>query len=267
MKTQEILLASALLALVAGAGAALATRALVDGSPRTEAPARAVESAPAADASAETQRVLEDLRVANAQLQARLATLEARVGEVQSGRTAVAPESTRVELATSEVLAPETRSLAALAGPELSPQFVDSVGQAMEKIRDKEEAEREKKRKELQAQRVEERVTRLQRDLGLNNRQSGDLRTAFLTQDEKREQLFQGMRDGQGDPRDMKETFRTLRDETLTTIQGILTPEQYTAFQKTEEDEFGRRGFGGDFGGRDGGPGARPPEEYGRRGR
>jgi hypothetical protein len=262
MKPAEILLASAVIALVAGAGAALATRALSAASPRAESPPRPLEVARGTpDAAAGgTERSLDDLRLANASLRQRVEALEVRLAEVQSARTAVAVDSP-IEVLASDELAAERHALDGEAS-ELTPAFVDSVGQALEKIKQREDAEREKKRKELQAQRVEERVARLQQELGLNNRQTSDLRTALITQDDKRDALFANMRDGVGDPRDMRDSFRVIRDETYTTLQGILTAEQLEGFKKSEEMEFGRRGPG-DFG-----PGGRPPEGgFERRGR
>ena len=269
MKPQEILLASAVIALVGGAGAALATRAFVASSERLATGqgdraqrdgARRVEAEVAADPSSE----LEDLRQSQTALLQRIAALESRLAEVQNARTAAAPERALEEkYQTTDAL------LSALQGSseaplELTPEFVASVERALTRIQDAEQAERDKTRKEQQAQRIEERVTRLQQELGLNNRQTSDLRTALITQDEKREALFTSMREGNGDPSTMRESFRTLRDDAQAELQRILTPAQYTAYQASEESEFGRRGFG-DFGPRDfGQPGGRPPERDGR---
>jgi hypothetical protein len=131
----------------------------------------------------------------------------------------------------------------------------------MDAIKAREEAEREARRKEMQAARIEDRVTRLQQELGLNNRQTSDLRTALIAQDDQREALFTSLREGQGDPRDARESFRAIRDQTHATLQGFLTQEQFRGYLETEESDFGRRGP--DFGP----PGARPPEDGRRPGR
>ncbi len=241
MKNQELFLASALIAMVAGGAAAFATRAFESRSER-EPRARAAElqgvaSAPSGSLSS---RGLDELRMENAALTARLTALETRLAELQSTRTPALPSG---EERSVERLADDSLDAGRPASSlEVTPAFVASVSTALDAIKAREEAERETKRKELQAQRIEERVAKLQQDLGLNNRQASDLRTALITQDDKREALFQGMRDGLGDPRDMRESFRVIRDETHASLQTVLTPEQFAGFQKTEDSDFARRG-------------------------
>lgn len=258
MKHQELFLACGVIALVAGAGAALATRALDSGSGRT-AEARPIEREGAAAAPAPAlgssvhSRALDELRMENSALTERLTSLEARLAELQSTRT---PVVSMGDGSAERLLddAPDAAFRSASA-PEVTPAFVASVGKALDAIKASEEAEREAKRKELQALRIEERVAKLQQDLGLNHRQSSDLRTALIAQDDKRETLFTSMRDGLGDPRDLRESFRVIRDETHATLQTILTPEQFSGFLQTEDSDFARRGppdgitgrpFGGD---------------------
>lgn len=251
MKPQEILFASAVIAAVAGVGAALATHAFEAKPARMEADVRGVrEVAPPGAPTADTVRGLDDLRMENASLKERMASLEARLAEALSSRTplASASQELRAPLAADD-------GGAMLQSLEVTPAFVASVGQALDTIRAKEDAEREQKRKELQAQRIEDRVTKLQQELGLNNRQTSDVRTALITADDKREALFASMRDmAAGGPGEgMREGFRTIREETHTALKATLTPEQFEAYKTSEESEFGRRGFG-DFGG------GRPPD-------
>ena len=262
MKPQEILLASGLIALVGGVGAALASRAFMASTARVAAQ-RSVESAPSAPGSdaGELQRSLDELRLADTALVQRLSGFEARLAAMENARTAVAEEASEAESSALD-LVPHADDGRVAGEIPLTPAFVDSVGKALKRIKDREEAEREARRKELQAQRIEERVMRFQQELRLDNRQTKDLRSALITQDDKREALMLSMRDGLGDPREARDGFRALRDETLATIQGFLTPDQFTLYKQSEESEFGRRGFG-DFG-----PGGRPPEGApGQRGR
>lgn len=261
MKTPEILLASALIALVGGAGAALATRAFLASNERVPAlqrePLRAAEGTPAGPAaSAEVA----ELRRGQTELLQRLAALEQRLAELASTRTAAAPSAVPATvLEAGDATAALARELAGDEPLELTPDFVASVEAALGRIQKAEEAEREKARKELAAQRIEERVTRLQQELGLTNRQASDLRTALLSQDEKRETLFAGMRDGTTDPALVRDSFRTLRDETHAELQRVLTADQYAAYVRSEERDFGRRGdFGGPGGPPDGGGFGRP---------
>ena len=112
----------------------------------------------------------------------------------------------------------------------------------MATIKAREDAARELKRKELQAVRIEEKLTELETKLGLNHRQTSDLRDVLIAQDDKREALFTSMREAQGDPRDMREGFRTIRDETFAALETFLTPEQVEGYKQSEERDWGRGG-------------------------
>lgn len=259
MKSQEILLASAVIAIVAGAGASLASRAFQERPARAETETRADSSGRSVAAigldEPETRRALDELRMENTVLRERLAALEARLGELASTRTPLGQGESTTLHASRDGEAP-LASETVVADDD----FVASVGRALDEIQRREGTEREARRQELQAERIEARVTRLQQELGLNNRQASDLRTALIAADDKREALFTSLRENEGDPRDLRESFRTLRDERDTALRGILTPEQFETFRQGEEGDFGRRGFG-EFGGPPGGP----PDAAGRR--
>jgi hypothetical protein len=250
MKNQEIFLAAAVIAAVAGVGASLAARAFVDApgretEPRAAAREPAPDSAREAGAAEEARRALDDLRMENSALAERIAALEARLAEVASTRTPLAAEPGPV--ASDGELSGSIAELAAAQGVAVTPEFVASVGQALETIRAREEAEREQRRKELQAQRIEDRLAKLQQELGLSNRQVSDMRTVLAAQDDKRETLFASMRDSMGDPRgdpgQAREGFRAIRDETIASLQTILTPEQLEGYKRSEDSDFGRREF------------------------
>jgi len=187
----------------------------------------------------------------NASLRDRVAALEARLDAAAETRTPVAVEP----LATPARAAAVAERLT--AGEGVTPEFVESVGTALAEIEARKEADREAKRKELQAQRIEERVAKLELELGLNNRQASEMRTVLTRQDDQREALFATVRDGNGDPRDMRDKFRTIRDDTYTALEGFLSQAQLDGYKKSEESEF-RRDFGG------GGP-PRGPDEQRRR--
>ena len=253
MKTQEILLASTVLADVAGVGASLATRAFQTAPVRAEPEARGPAAASAATepgAAGETVRALNELRMENSALRERLSALEARLGELASTRTPLAEP--RQDASVGELqIAELERRIPGFSELAFDDGFVASVSKALDEIEAKEEAEREQRRKEQQAERIERRVAELQTELGLTNRQTSDLRTVLTTADDKRNQLYDDLRENEGDPRDVRESMRTLRDDTLATLQGIFTPEQFEAFRQDEDSDF-RRGFG-DFGGPGGG--------------
>jgi len=247
MKTSEILLASAVLSIVAGGGAALAAGAFL-GTRATRAEgavsARPVASeSRASDGSAlDVAHELDQLRLENSGLRLKLDELERRLSDSLSARMPL--ES--VPLAAGA--AGDSPELAALLAGDVTPDFVARVDQAMATIKAREDAEREVKRKELQAQRIEQRITDLQTKLGLNSRQASDLRTVLIDEDDRREKLFASMRDSQ-EPRDMREGFRTIRDETYAALERVLTPEQFEGYKQSEEREWGRGpGRGGERG-------------------
>lgn len=260
MKTSEILLACAVLSIVAGGGAALAAGALIGSSaPRTEPgqPRPLAVEARETGAAPDVTRELDQLRLENTGLTQRLAALEQRLAESLT---------TRVALASPSVLDPDapagTSELASLLTGDVTPEFVARVDEAMATIKAREDAVREAKRKELQAVRIEQKITELEGKLGLNNRQASDLRDVLIGQDDKREKLFASMRDPQGDPRDMRDGFRTIRDETMAALETFMTPEQVEGYKQSEERDWGR-GPGGERGGPPGfgGDGTRPQRE------
>ena len=162
MKNQELLLACAVISIVSGVGATLATRAFEAGAVRSSEPRASVtESSAAAPASDDSAaREIVELRRTNVALAERLSALEARLSDASSTRTPATPvvaESTSVATRAAS----DSPGAAALLDPsfEVTPTFVASVGQALDTIKAREDAEREAKRKEIQAQRVDTTVT------------------------------------------------------------------------------------------------------------
>lgn len=258
MKPTEILLASAVLSVVAGAGAALAAGAFLGvryqrsqaddgGRSVAEVATRLAPDAP------DFARELDELRLQNAGLRDQLEALERRLAESVSTRTPLEPTAVPTHLVGGSA------ELAGLLAGHVSPEFVERVGEAMATIEAREAAAREEKRKVLQAERIEKKLVELETKLGLTNRQTSDLRTVLIDQDDRREALFAKMREVEGDPRDMREGFRTLRDETYAQLETILTPEQFEGYKQSEEREWGRGG-----GERGGPPGFAPGFEGGR---
>jgi len=262
MKTSETLLASFVVSAVAGGVTALLVGSMRGGEPRAERTAPVeTPAAGAIDASADDAAIarrLDDLRIENAALAERLRQLEARLAEGAARQPVEEPSA-----------APEGGMLVArdetgaVKGDAVvvTPAFVESVNQALSEIRAREEVEELARRKELQAARIEQRVTELQEKLGLSRGQVADVRTALLTQDEKREALFTSLRDTDADRRTVYESMRSIRDETNVALERSLTPEQFQMYRESEEAEFRR--FGG------GPPGGVPPgfDRGGREGR
>jgi hypothetical protein len=145
-------------------------------------------------------------------------------------------------IAETALAAGDSPELARLLSGDVTNEFVARVGEAVAVIEAREEAEREAKRKVLQAERIEAKVVELEAKLGLSKRQSSDLRTTLTNQDDKREKLFAAMREEQGDPRGLRDGFRTIRDETMAELETFLTPEQVEGYKQSEEREWGRGG-------------------------
>jgi len=268
MKPQETLFACLIVGAVAGAASGVAAGFFL-GDARSAVPARGanaaavpLESTAEAVPGSDAGRELNELRMSNASLATRVQQLEARLGELTAS-------AARQPLASGAQQVPSEEALnvaAALGQGQVTPTFIASVDQALDTIRAREEEEREAKRKELRAQRIEERLVDLREKLGLSGTQVRDMRTTLLTQEEKREALFETMRDGGGDRRSMFEGMRTIRDETNASLQSFLTPAQFDGYSQTEDgrgwdggpppDGGGRRGGGG-FGGGDTGGGGR----------
>ena len=268
MKMSETILASLLVSAVAGATTAVLVQSMRGDDPRKERQVATVEStrpshggdgAGEAQADPDLRSELDGLRMENAVLSERLRELEQRVAE-NAQRQPV--EQTSVgELASSTGTREE---LASVQGDAMAvtPAFVESVGVALERIRAREAEEAEARRKEAQSARVEQRLLDLQEKLGLSRGQVADVRTALLTQEEKREALFLSMRDApESDRRTVYEGVRSIRDETHAQLERTLTPEQYQLYRESEESEFRRFGGGG------GPPGGGPPGFGGREGR
>jgi hypothetical protein len=237
---------------------AVVTGLLLEPSERMPAAAAVPAPGPATLDEPALSARFEALGAENAMLGQRIAELETRLASALGARAAEAEP-----LAPTRTAVPVESAAATVAAPgprPLDPDFVASVDQALDEIRAREEQQREEKRKELQAQRIEERLTRYQETLGLSNAQVRDMRSVLIAQDDKREALRASMEGGEGDRRTMFEGMRTIRDETNSALSGFLSAEQLRLYQEQEEGEFrgferGRRGDGGPGGGFGGQPG------------
>jgi DNA repair exonuclease SbcCD ATPase subunit len=241
------------LLIAAGASAvvaALTTSLLVDtrsapgaSSPAAAGPASGLSNG-ASEAGAALADEIRDLREENVVLQQRLDDLEVLLAQEIAGRVPVeAVEATAESTREAEQVA----ALLGDGGGELPPAFVASVGQALKEIRDEEDRQREIRRAEERSARIEERLTQLQEELGLTSYQTGEMRVALTTLEEKRDALRQSIDAAGGDRREMFEGFRTVYEETSAQLQTILTPEQFELYQQSDRGRFG-------FGRREGPP-------------
>ncbi len=196
---------------------------------------------------------LSELRRQNGELSMRLAALEN--GSRQPAREAVAnPEV--VDLAKMQ------EELAALAAAFKDPQSASSAGLrnmvagALKEVQAEESEQRQIEREQRSIDRIVEQMDNYAQELGLNGVQRKDMQSVLIVSSTKRDELFAAMREGTV-PRDgMREAFTTMREETNTALQSILTPQQYEEYGTMGNDRgFGRGGDGGRAG--RGGPGGR----------
>jgi hypothetical protein len=245
MKLNGSIFALVLVALVAGAAAAVATSLVIEpgsGAAPVERAAAPGQAHDGSDASALAASI-ESLRTENAMLLQRLGELDERITLGLSAREAVAQsEPLRAESAldSREMAESVAAMLEGLDGGSepLPPAFVASVSQALGEIRAEEERQREIERKERQAERLEERLGKLQGELGLSSFQLSEMRGVLVLQDDKRDLLRTAARDG-ADRQATFEGYRTIQQETYTSLGAILSPEQLEGYKTSEESEFG----------------------------
>lgn len=104
-------------------------------------------------------------------------------------------------------------------------------------------AQRDQRRLEATQDRVNERVTQLREELGLNSRQANDMGRVLLNEQVRRDEFFGKMREGfVGDRESIRDEMHTIRGDARTELEKILAPDQYDRYVELEDS---RRGFGG----------------------
>ncbi|MGK0481190.1 MAG: hypothetical protein ACJAQ3_001162 [Planctomycetota bacterium] len=171
------------------------------------------------------------------------------VGNGAERISAVAPEIV-LEDAVRNVLASmdDTETVAA------TPKLEQAVAAVIEMREERSKLERDQKRAEAEEKRLEDRLAKLQTDLGLDQNQLNSMRTIYQDQDEQRAGLRDKMtelRDGGGSREDIRTIWTDMRDSANTAIEGVLTPSQYESYQESNQSDrgFGRGGGGGNTGG------------------
>ncbi len=86
----------------------------------------------------------------------------------------------------------------------------------------------------------QERTDRLAQQLALSDSQKVKVLALFTRQDEARKKAFD---DAKGDREAMRSSMQKMRDETAKEMKAILTPEQYTKYEKLRS-EMPRGGMG-----------------------
>lgn len=232
------LLSIVLVALVAGAVGALCTSLL-----SSDATSTSTASAPAApDVAARAPRSTADANEADP----RLAVLvEALAANVERLAARVEELERRPEPDVRVARAPAPSDDSAKLSAALAPQVVqESVVQALEDIRAQERAKAEAQRQQRELERIDERLTRLNEQLGLSPSQSSSLRALMLAQNQQRDELERQRDDGL-DREQRRAAAEQLRLRADVDLARILTPEQLTTYRElnaSRNDTRGRRG-------------------------
>jgi len=251
MSNQVILALAA--GLVAGGVGAVATSALM---PAPGAPAPGNTAAvlePGGDVS-EQLRALTD---AQSQVLERLAKLEANASMAAPTQIRMPASAGNEPVDLDALVAAAVAKLnTAPSGTVVTPDFRKQVEAVIAMSEEEERLKREQERILREAQLLEDRLARLQSDLGLDSRQVDGMRKIFQETDQKRDELRNAMRDARGTGagfQEMRTQWTAMADAVDQQLRGVLTPTQYDTYKASNQD----RGFGG-RGGFDLGPGGGP---------
>jgi hypothetical protein len=122
--------------------------------------------------------------------------------------------------------------------------FKEGVRTTMDEIREEERQRQIAEREERMWERTEERARDIAARLNLPPQTAEELTQIILGSVQARQETMALMRDGEIPREDIRLTMRQQREETDLKIQSVLTPTEYAAYQKIEE-EMGPGGRGG----------------------
>lgn len=135
-----------------------------------------------------------------------------------------------------------------------TPSLEAAVANVIEMREERERQERDQRRAEAEEKRLEDRLAKLQSDLGLDQTQLDSMRGIFQEQSRKADEMRQSMREARDtglDMGSMREMWTDLRDSTNESIKGVLSPSQYEQYEESNANQrWGGRG--GNTGGRGG---------------
>jgi hypothetical protein len=243
------------LALLAGGVGAVVTSA-VTGPSSSSAP----RSLSALDPAGDVALQLRELAASNAQVLERLGRLEERAALTVAapGRTPAQAEHSAADLEAAVAAALAKMGSKDGAPAVVTPDFRKQVETVLALKAEEERLEREQERAQRESQMLEDRLARLQTDLGLDQRQVDGMRKAFQDADARREEMRNSMRDardgGAPDFETMRTQWQALATAQDTQIQSILTPSQFEQYKASNPDPR-MGGRGGMFGGGPGGAG------------
>lgn len=129
------------------------------------------------------------------------------------------------------------------------------VNAAIERRDERRREEREERQAAEAEKRLEDKLGKMQSELGLDMNQVASLRTVYQEQDVKRREMWSAMRDGDlaMNREEMRDSRRTMREGLTESIQGVLTAGQFQLYEENGYDDFGGRWGGRGGGGRGGG--------------
>lgn len=209
---------------------------------------------------AQLRDTVDELRSLNEVLKQRMDLLENRP-VVSDTPARVNADETK---AGTEDLAPELQDLVASLRSKdqrLPDTMVEEISQVIADIKAKEDAQRKEDQKKRDAERLEERLTEMAKELGLSPFQVNEMRKVLTDLEAKRDAMRDAMRDGpNGDWEKMRTAMEQLRTDTKTELSRFLNGDQLQKY----DDEYANRGFGGrgnrgPGGGGNGGGGGRGP--------
>ncbi len=238
-------------------GSVLAGAASAVGATVLLAPAPGPEAASAEAAGPELLAAIDELGVSISTLAERVESLESAetlAPIAASGRVAASLDRSEIESMMREMLG------SVEGAPTItSPSLESAVANVIEQREEQEEQDRQQRRADAEAKRLEDRLAKLQTDLGLDQTQLDSMRGIFQGQTAKVDEMRQTMREARDSGLDMgsmREMWTGLRDETNLAIQGVLSPSQYEQYEESNSNQrWGGRG--GDNGGGRGGRGGR----------
>lgn len=236
---KSMILAAVLAGAIAGGGSALIAGAVLSGSEASKEPAAV---SPGDDLTAGLADELRQIREQNQALADQMRELEMRLAAVRNE----GPRQVATEPEPNATDAEELQELVAVLRDPSSPppaNFTESVGRALEQIREEEDRERDERRQEAFQERLDERLADLALELGLTQDQTNDLRDLYVDMSVRQREMMEAARE-LDDWGSMRDQMRGLRDEMQESLAKVMSPNQLERYE--ELGGSGRsRGFGG----------------------
>ncbi len=94
-------------------------------------------------------------------------------------------------------------------------------------------------------ERAKQQTAQIKEAVGLNADQEKKVLALNTEQGKKQSKMFEEMQGGGGDMEGMREKMTAMREETNKKMKEILTADQWTKYEKWQEERRSRGGFGG----------------------